>query len=294
MTPLPLWQLLLALATLLIVGRLLAGWIWKSVSGVSPTLGQGIMRLTGRSRLLPRLERRSPRAAAFLASRVARDRFSGLPLTLMAILALYLVFLGIGLLDDVLDSNQVVAFDHYINSALSVLRNPDFLQLMAAITSLASIGTVVAVVTVSAGLLWAHRRIPYMAGLLVSVIGSQTLTYIGKYAVDRHRPDFLTFASASTPSFPSGHATAAIALYGFIIYAIARDIPGSRRRFELAYWGSALIALIAFSRAMLSVHFASDIAEGLLVGGFWLLAGCALTEYLRERAGHRAGQCRGP
>jgi len=43
-----------------------------------------------------------------------------------------------------------------------------------------------------------------------------------------------------------------------------------------------LIAAIAASRMILSVHFASDVAAGLIVGGFWLLAGFAVTEYLRE------------
>lgn len=39
-----------------------------------------------------------------------------------------------------------------------------------------------------------------------------------------------------------------------------------------------LIALIAFSRLFLSVHFASDVAAGLLVGAFWLLVGFGLAE----------------
>ena len=43
-----------------------------------------------------------------------------------------------------------------------------------------------------------------------------------------------------------------------------------------------LVALIAASRMVLSVHFASDILAGLLVGGFWLLAGFTLTEWLRH------------
>jgi membrane-associated phospholipid phosphatase len=44
-----------------------------------------------------------------------------------------------------------------------------------------------------------------------------------------------------------------------------------------------LIGSISFSRIFLSVHYASDIAAGLLVGGFWLLAGFAIAEHLRVR-----------
>jgi membrane-associated phospholipid phosphatase len=87
-----------------------------------------------------------------------------------------------------------------------------------------------------------------------------------------------------SPSFPSGHATGALAVYGFVAYAIARDRGGLRLRFELTFWTLVLAALVGLSRVFLSVHYASDVAAGFLVGGFWLLAGFALTEYLRQRA----------
>jgi undecaprenyl-diphosphatase len=44
-----------------------------------------------------------------------------------------------------------------------------------------------------------------------------------------------------------------------------------------------LIALVGFSRMFLSVHYLSDVLAGFLVGGFWLLVGVALTEWLRGR-----------
>ena len=49
-------------------------------------------------------------------------------------------------------------------------------------------------------------------------------------------------------------------------------------------FGTALLILaIAFSRVYLSVHHPSDVAAGLLVGGFWLLAGIAVAELLRPQ-----------
>ncbi|MES1929164.1 phosphoesterase PA-phosphatase-like protein [Salinisphaera dokdonensis CL-ES53] len=284
MAPLPFWQLLLGLICILVAGHVLAWWAWRALAFSGPRLGRGITGMARRRKALAWLQRRAPATTRFVGARLTVERFSGLPLTLIAGLAVYLVFLGAGLLEDLFEGEELVQFDQHVNSALAVVRNPHFLEFAGAITALANLETLIAITLVSTGFLWAHRRFAYIPGLLVTVIGSQAITYIGKYAIARDRPDFLTFASASTPSFPSGHATGAIAVYGFIIYAIARDIPGVRRRFELAYWGCALIALIAASRAILSVHFASDIAAGLLVGGFWLLSGFALTEYLRQRA----------
>lgn len=283
MTPLPLWQLIAILVAVLIAGRFLAWWAWRAIAFSGPRLGRGITGLARRPRLVGWLKRRWPRTTRFVEQRAAVDRFTGLPLTLLVGLALYLIFLAAGLVEDVLEGEELIAFDRHVNEALAVLREPHFLDFVGWITGLANTETLVAVTLVAIGFLWAHNRLRYVPGLVLTVIGSQLLTYVGKYALDRDRPDFLTFASAATPSFPSAHATGAIAVYGFIIYAIARDMPGVKRRFELGYWGTVLIALIAASRAVLSVHFVSDIAAGLLVGGFWLLSGFAVTEYLRER-----------
>ena len=51
----------------------------------------------------------------------------------------------------------------------------------------------------------------------------------------------------------------------------------------MIFWSGALILLIGFSRVFLSVHYASDVAGGFLVGSIWLLAGIALNEWREER-----------
>ena len=283
MTPLPFWQLLVALIGLLIGMRMLSWWAWNALSIGGVGLWSRAKRASGLRKLADALAARQPRLYAWLARRFSIESFTGLPLTLMLLFAAYLLVLGGGLLEDQFEDDELTQLDQAINVALNVLRDPAFLNLFGLITSLANNETLSAITLVSIGFLWAHGRKIYIPGLLLSILGSQAITWLGKFAIARDRPDFLTFATAASPSFPSAHATGAIAVYGFIAYAIARDLAGVRRRFELAYWAAALIGLIAFSRVILSVHFASDIAAGLMVGAFWLLAGFALTEYLRER-----------
>ncbi|MEQ8692902.1 MAG: phosphatase PAP2 family protein [Pseudomonadales bacterium] len=89
--------------------------------------------------------------------------------------------------------------------------------------------------------------------------------------------------SAFTPSFPSGHATGAIAVYGFIAYIVARGFTTTRQRFEVAYWTAVLVCFIGFSRMLLGLHYASDVAAGFLVGGFWLLFGLTLAELNNQK-----------
>ena len=99
----------------------------------------------------------------------------------------------------------------------------------------------------------------------LAFLGAQLTTYVGKFAVGRDRPEFLDIAEAQFASFPSGHTTGAMAVYGFIAYAMARDLP-FRVQFELAYWTGIVVLLVGFSRLLLGVHFLTDVLGGLLVG----------------------------
>lgn len=287
MSPLPFWLLITLLIALLLVAHFVAWRLWRGLAYAGPRLAPPLRRLTSRRKLHDHLAQRWPRGYRWLAARFAVDRFVGLPLTLMLLLAAYFAVLFGGLVEELIEDNDIQQIDRQIDALAQLLRDDWFLRIFGFITALGNSATLVAITLVATGFLWAHARPTYIPGMLLAVVGSLTTTYIGKYAISRDRPDFETFATAITPSFPSGHATGAMAVYGFIIYAIARDLAGVKRRFELAYWGVALILLIAASRVILSVHYASDVFAGLLVGGFWLIAGLALTEYLREQADRR-------
>lgn len=295
--PLSFWLIAAGLFGLLLIARFVAGLvrlaILRLVPRVTRHLRAWLWRVYGVARLVELLRARLPRTSAWVAHRFAVDQFTGLPLTLIAVLGAYLVSLGSDIAEDVIEHEEIVQLDHHINQALSIVRAPDVLAVFARITHLADLVTLVAVTGVASAFLWADRRGHFLPGLWLTILGSQILTYIGKYAIDRERPEFLTFATASTPSFPSGHSAGAMAVYGFIAYAILRDVPQRALRFELAFWAGALIALIAASRAILSVHYASDIAAGLILGAFWLLAGFALTEYLRQHRHTLAAAARG-
>ena len=202
------WLLIGLLALLLIVGRLIAGRVRWAIRRATPATYRIATRtgraLSRRQHMTAAFSARFPRTSAWIAGRFATDRFTGLPLTLIVILAGYLVSLGTDLAEDVIQREEIVHFDARVNAALAPLRNTDLLHVFAKITHLADITTLVAVVLVSTAFLWADRRTTYIPGLLMTVLGSQALTYAGKYAIDRQRPDFLTFASAVTPCSPAG------------------------------------------------------------------------------------------
>jgi undecaprenyl-diphosphatase len=201
-------------------------------------------------------------------------------LSLIVIGAIYAASLFAGLVDEVYEAEELKAFDEAVFAAIESYRSAALVAVFRFITALGSTETLVAVTLVATGFLLAHGPRRYVGPLWVVIVGSQLTTWMGKFLVDRGRPDFILDVTAASPSFPSAHAAGATAIYGVIAYALARDLPGSWR-LHVGYWTVVLAALIGASRVFLNVHFASDVAAGHLVGIFWLLLGIAMAEHRR-------------
>jgi membrane-associated phospholipid phosphatase len=217
----------------------------------------------------------------FLHRRLRPGAFTGLPLTLFIIAALYLASLLAGLTHEVLEADETLRFDQAINSALGPWRQKPLISVFLWITQLGSGPALGAVAMTATAFLWADRRPALIVPLWLAFLGAQLTTWAGKYAIDRHRPELIEGVNAMSPSFPSGHATGAMAVYGFLAYAIARELPGWRPRFEVAFWSGVLILVIGFSRIYLSAHYLTDVAAGFLVGGFWLVVAFTAAEWTR-------------
>ncbi len=227
--------------------------------------------------------KRYPKTSRWLQARLTTRYFSGLLLTLIVLAMLYLLSLFGGLVEELLEAEELIRIDHWLNQQLGLLRTDETLTVFVWITDLAGSPALLAVAVVSTGVLLAHRQISFIAPLWLTFLGSQLMTYSGKFLLQRQRPESVTELVEITPSFPSGHATSALAVYGFMAYVISRELNTGRQRFELVFWTAALILLIGFSRMILSVHYASDVAAGFLVGSFWLLMGIAIAELIYRK-----------
>lgn len=117
----------------------------------------------------------------------------------------------------------------------------------------------------------------------MSIIGSEVLTIVSKYAFARERPSGALYYEALY-SFPSGHATSAVAFFGFVLYTFFQETPNFRSKLNLFFTALVLIFLIGMSRIYFGVHYISDILAGYLVGAMWMVIGVALSEYQRSNA----------
>jgi len=74
-------------------------------------------------------------------------------------------------------------------------------------------------------------------------------------------------------SFPSGHMLRAVIVYGLIAFVIARLSPSRGVRTGAVIGAIAVIAVLAFDRLYMDVHWESDVIGGVVLGAIALLAG---------------------
>ncbi len=128
-----------------------------------------------------------------------------------------------------------------------------------------------AVALAAMALLWSAGRAALIPPLWMVFLGAEATAWGVKFLSGRARPTFIQAMAEVSPSFPSGHATTAVAVYGFVAIAALRGLSGPGRR-TVAAGALALVLLIGASRLVLSVHYLTDVLGGYLIGGTWLLA----------------------
>lgn len=203
-----------------------------------------------------------------------------LPISLF--FAAALVFL-IELVRDVILSEGVIVIDTKIQNTLVALRSAGGIDFFSLITYFGGVTVVEIVVLVVSFALWFHRKQIYMLGLWFVVAGNEITVFLLKTFVMRPRPlnSVLSVAEAS-PSFPSGHASVSLVLYGFLSYLM---IVNARKPSQKIYTiAAALIIVLAvgFSRMYLGVHYFTDILGGYMIGALWLILGITFTEKISK------------
>ena len=153
--------------------------------------------------------------------------------------------------------------------------------LMFVITYCGSYMVVIGLTLLSSASFYIYKHTARILPIFVAVGGSAATTFILKNLIYRPRPLGALYLETDS-SFPSGHATVAMALYGFILYTIWKhDKHALKKPFIIFLF--VLIALIGISRLYLGVHYISDILAGYTVGFIWLFISAKLHKYLLHR-----------
>jgi membrane-associated phospholipid phosphatase len=122
--------------------------------------------------------------------------------------------------------------------------------------------------------------------LVVALVGSIILYDVAKAFVHRARPPaiYRVGYNFSGGSFPSGHSTSAIAVWGMLAFLLAlRTSPRTRK--GLFVGAVVLIVAIGASRIYIGAHWPTDVFGGYALGGAWLAGLVALDLSMRRSSG---------
>ena len=130
-----------------------------------------------------------------------------------------------------------------------------------------------------------RRKWYWVFSLALAMGGGMLLNLALKQIFHRDRPAWDDpLISLSSYSFPSGHTAGATLFYGFLAIYVISHVKELPWRVAVVIAAVAMVALVAFSRMYLGVHYPSDVLAAMSASAAWLvvaLGGVRL--YLKKR-----------
>ncbi len=220
-----------------------------------------------------------PKSTVFIKSRFDQTTFYGLPLTLLGVAFVSVLALFAGIVEDFLTQDPIVYVDHIVANLMAGWRTPEMTTLFTWITYLGTKEIVLLFMAAATVILLLHKKYNDLIALYLSLLGSTLFLYFGKLAFHRPRPDTALYFESSF-SFPSGHATIAVAFYGFLGYLLIRHVEIFKTKVNIFFGTTILVLLIGMSRIYLGEHYISDVYSGYLIGTLWVITAIALLHWL--------------
>lgn len=190
-------------------------------------------------------------------------------LLVLTLLLVGSVWLFLGIMQDVIASDPLAGADAAIFHWLQGLRTSPIDHLMVGITELGGAGVLWVVALTILGWLLVRRCWRTAGYWVITTTFAQVLVKLLKWMTGRPRPLSL-YSGVEQYSFPSGHATSSMVIYGFLAFLIARRQPPLIRMF-ITVITVVGIALIGFSRLYLGAHWLSDVLAGWSLGLAWIV-----------------------
>ncbi len=207
-----------------------------------------------------------PRLAAFVARRLDPAKASGLLLT-VSITAIFVLAMIAGWVFDTLDEASGFAeFDEAVAQWGADNATDTSTFLLGVLTDLGGTAFITFITVAVAVYGWRRYKNFKVALFMVSVSLAQTIVNNGlKWVIDRERPEFAQLDGWAGSSFPSGHTAAAAATYAGIALVLGLSASTTVRAW-LAAGAISIAVTVGATRALLGVHWLTDVIAGLMVG----------------------------
>jgi membrane-associated phospholipid phosphatase len=186
--------------------------------------------------------------------------------------------------EDVFD-HETAPFDEPIREWVLAHQQRTVRDAFLGITRAGAPSAVIPATALVAAWLWKRRGLP-IAGAVVLAPALATASFLAlKKVYARPRPAGGVRLHELTYSFPSGHATAAAAIFPTLAYVLWREklLTGARA----ITLGTVAPLAIGTSRVYLDVHWATDALGGWSVGALVTSFGAAVYERVRRQTRDR-------
>lgn len=230
--------------------------------------------------IVGRIVERHPRATAFLAARFASGRFWGFSATVLVVLFLYLMGAYVDSIYDFLGSKEVAQADQRVANLLYAMRDTRLIAFFGWVTAFGGWEIIAPLVVGATVGLLVLRQSALAVGLWIVIFGNQASVTILKVLFDRQRSPLGYFVETSG-SFPSGHAAASVAIWGMLFFIAWRIRFLNATSAILG--ATAVASAIGLSRVYLIEHYVSDVLNGYIVGGLWLVIGISFCLWWSSR-----------
>ncbi|MBC5800793.1 MAG: phosphatase PAP2 family protein [Candidatus Eremiobacteraeota bacterium] len=179
-------------------------------------------------------------------------------------------------LSDEIAQHETFAFDTTVLETIHHATTPLLLAVAWGFTDLGPPVGLTVVTALGAVVMW---RAGLRAGAVIFVLGAIFAGVLDlglKEIFERVRPGLWPRRHVAGDSFPSGHALQGTAVYGTLTVLLARAYP--HRRTLIGVVGTCLVFAIVASRAVLGVHWPTDLIAGMAIGFLCLLSIVAVIE----------------
>jgi membrane-associated phospholipid phosphatase len=183
---------------------------------------------------------------------------------------------------------RMAALDIQVAQWLHAHASEPATTMLLAVSYLHSLAGIAFLTLLFAWHLWRRQARYWLLALLLAVPPGMLLNVLLKDNYQRVRPSFdVPLLTLPTYSFPSGHALAATVFYGMLACYLWPRTRGIAQRAALTAATVLMVALVAFSRIYLGVHFLSDVLAAVAEGLGWLAVCVTAVSSLRR---HRERQ----
>ena len=228
--------------------------------------------------------RRVPMLGRLFHGTLTIARYFGIVAIVAVLVSVGAIALFVEIADETSAGESLANFDIALSAALREHLAVETLNAFAIITRLGDPEVLVAIGSVVFAVLAVKRGWLLAAAWAGTTLGGALMNRILKSIFERTRPlHDHGLALEEGWSFPSGHASGSMLVYGLLAYLLVRNTP-SVWHLPVTLTGAALIVFVGSSRVLLQVHYLSDIIAGYACGAAWVGGCIAALEAVRWRA----------